>query len=89
MALGLETPGSLLNWYTPQFLLSDKIESFEDFCGRIDDVTESDLQKISQEIFSQNRPTIVFTAVKDYTAELSSRLGINGASQESKIYPAP
>ena len=88
LALGLETPASLLNWYTPQFLLSKEIESFEDFCGRIDDVTESGLQKTSQETFFQGQPTFVFTSVKDYTTELSSRLGIKGASQESKIYPA-
>lgn len=88
LALGLETPASLLNWYTPQFLLSKEIESFEDFCGRIDNVTEFDLQKTAQETFFQSQPTFVFTSVKDYTAELSLRLGINGVSQESKIYPA-
>lgn len=80
VALGLEVPGKLLGWYAPRFLLNGEVESFEEFCDRIDQVNLVGLQEIVQEIFQAGQLNFAFTAKKDHSDSLRNLLGINGAS---------
>lgn len=76
VALSLETPASLLGWFGPQYLLKEKVETYEDFCRQIDDVEIADLQKIAQEIFTEGQLNFAFTANANHSDNLYNLLRI-------------